>query len=727
MRVPASLFLVLLCLVIIQPMPSMQAIPLEAHFQTSETYDPIDTITRTWSIQIVLVNYEPSLIEEETLTSGLPESSLHSTPAVDINYQIDYSVSHAGESWNDDLTQFMLENSISGPETGSQLDEAALEYQENNPDEPQAIFAPRAGRVIDGEAVEDWLNENPAITPPNLGYILYVFNFSEFDGADHSFEHWYDYKPVDPDSGEAQNWFRLEWDNHLNPDVKLQYAGFGGRHNLFVIDASADQWYLRWARIWWGDPPYDDHPEHCTMDLEDKVASVDIGTPSGVHDLNVYLHEYLYEPIAYLFVPQQHSPTAYVDSGRLKGLVFCMDVAEGISVESLLWVTDANRQRQHLEELLPFIPWEVDIEYLDFDDYPIWNTVFWNSAYIDGDGTTIADGYAMFYEIYDNMRPNYVNVTSENIEVFGVVFIKQQMEMHAQGRTFTGLGGGGQTVIWKTWERYYRPDGVTPKDGVSSVQLHETMHGIGFGHTWVYGHYVGDFSYSPMGYFGFHNGTATFDQNWAQSTYLDQMEAEVWNEFAERSQDVGDDERQETYDAQEWALESFEAARYYYNNMMWMECYNELIRARDYSRNMLYSQHDTTSPTIEDWGVDELPIDQSGFDVWVMVTDDFSGVQNVSIRLDMNDEIYEQYSCTRDGTNWSASIPAFEIVEDTNLEVYAVASDWGLNGAQLLLFSQQFAITGPEFPVAIVLGVSAILIVAAAGVFIYRRRASGIS
>jgi hypothetical protein len=202
------------------------------------------------------------------------------------------------------------------------------------------------------------------------------------------------------------------------------------------------------------------------------------------------------------------------------------------------------------------------------------------------------------------------------------------------------------------------------------------------------------------------------------------MEAEVWNEFVDRSQDVGDDERQETYDAQEWALESFEAARCYYNDMMWLECYDELVRARDYTKNMLYSQHDTTSPVIQDWGVDELPIDQSGFGVWAIVTDDFSGVQNVSIVLEMNDEVYEHYDCTRDGTNWSASIPAFEIVEDTNLDVYAIASDWGMNGALLLLFSQELAIAAPlpEIPWALITGIGAGAVAITAALFLFRRK-----
>ncbi|MHA2140250.1 MAG: hypothetical protein ACXADD_02035 [Candidatus Thorarchaeota archaeon] len=724
MRVSTKLMLILFSVLLLQPVAIAQPAPYVTQFSISQSFDPIDTVSRDWNIEIVLVNYDPALIEEDTLTAGLPEWSNHTTSIVDISYRVDYSVSHAGATWTNDLTQFMLANSINGSDTGSQLNEAALEYQETHLDDPQTIFSPRAGRVIDGEAVEDWLNENPAVTPPSLGYILYVFNFSEFDSADHSLEHWYDYKPVDPDSGEAQNWFRLEWDNALNPDVKMQYAGFGGKHNLFVLDTSANQWYLRWARIWWGDSPYDDHPEHCTMDLEDKASSVDLGTPTGIHDFNVYLHNYLYDPVAYLFIPQQHNPSTYADSGRLKGLVFCMNVAAGVSVESLTWVTDANRQQHHLQELLPFIPWEVDIEFLDIDNYPGWRTLFWDNAYVDFDGTTVADGYAMFYDIRDNMRPNYFDAESEDIEVFGVVFIKQQMEMHAAGRTFTGLGGGGQTVIWKSWERYYRPDGVTPKDGVSSVQLHETMHAVGIGHTWSYGHYVGDFSYSPMGYFGFHNGTATFDQNWVQSTYLDQMEAELWNEFVTQSEDVGDDESPKTYEAQEKAMESFVAARQYYNMMMWQQCYDELTKARDFTTNMLYSQHDSTLPVIQEWGAAPWPIEESGFSVWVKVTDDLSGVQTVNVSLDFNGVNYGSYLCTQNGNNWTAAIPSFEITEDTLVEAYAVASDWGMNSATMLLFSEDltFSLPVPEFPLEIIIGITAMAIVIAAGLFVFKRQ-----
>ena len=136
------------------------------------------------------------------------------------------------------------------------------------------------------------------------------------------------------------------------------------------------------------------------------------------------------------------------------------------------------------------------------------------------------------------------------------------MEMHVYNRTYTGLGGGGQAVVWKSWERYYRPDGITPKDGVSSVQLHETMHAVGFHHTWQHEHYSSDFSWGPMGYFAFRPGTASYDKNWVQGTYLDQMEAILWDEFQTERALLGGSERPETYTAEN----PCRCAKFYHND-----------------------------------------------------------------------------------------------------------------------------------------------------------------
>ncbi|RDE17626.1 MAG: hypothetical protein C4K49_01920, partial [Candidatus Thorarchaeota archaeon] len=671
-----ALALVLSCLILLPfgQLPTFSETEAERQIALA----PAD-IVRDWTIHIVTVGYRHDLINWPTLLAGLPTQRDIPFGSQTIIYNIGYQLSFANDSYLEDVRGIVMSNSVNGSETGTGLDESNLLYQKENPDEPQCIFRPRAGRCIDAYIVEDWLIANPAVTPPALGYVLYMLNFSDLDTPGHGIEHWYDAHPVDTDSGQKQDWFRLEWDNAQNPNVTLEYAGFGGRGNIYVLDPSADQWYLRWARIWWSDPPYENEYEHCTMDLEDKVQSVDLSTSAGRASLNTYLGNYLYDPIAYLMMPGQHAPAAYVNSGLLRVLVFCMDVADGIPVESLTWITNDAVQRAHLKELLPFIPWQTEIDYLDINDFPVWKTLFSTYSQVI-DGKVIADGGPMFDAIYEQMRWQYVDPSDPDVNVFGVVFVKKNMEMQVYGRTYTGLGGGGQTVVWKSWERYYRPDNVTPKSGVSSTQLHETMHAMGLGHTWDYYHYVADFSYSPLGYFGSHNGTSRFDQNWVQSTYLDQMELDLRNYFRYCLNQCASSTRPETALAETKTIVSLDEAVALYDRMDWQGCFRKLSAAHDWIRRMLYSSVDDEAPVVRHWGTVPEPLNFSAFLVWAQVDDDFAGVENVTVHALVNGISEHVFECAFDGGNWTATLLGFE--DSVSLEVWVDAWDWGMNRAE---------------------------------------------
>ncbi len=634
-------------------------------------------IARNWTLNLVVVNYNESYINETALLEGLPVERIYTTTSVEITYYIEYVIHYANAIYANNLLQVMMDNSVNGTETGTMLNESALSYQIANPGEPQTIFYPRDGREIDGFAVEDWLEKNPAFVPPQLGYTLYLVNYSSLDTSDHSLEHWYDYHPTDADTGQKQDWFRLEWDNSLNPAVSMDYPFFGGRFNTFFVDPSAHQWYLRWCQLWWSAYIGTEY-EFWTKDLEDKVSEIDLANPAGVDALSIYLRECIWDPITQLLFPYQHQPAKYVNSGLLRALVFCMDVANGTSVESLEWVTDAEMQKAHLEELYPFISWDVRVDFLDINQYPQWNTTFWGYSGLLPDGTTVANGSALFSVIYNTMRPQYIDIDDDKINVFGVVFIKKQMVMEYYGSAYTGLGGSGQTVIWKSWERYYRPDGVTPKDGISTIQLHETMHAIGFLHSWQHEHYASDFSFSPMGYFAFHNGTSTFDKNWVQGTYLDQMEGHLWDEFVTEQAAVGEDEQPKTYLAEERALTSFALARDYYNQMNWLDAYSSLSQARDWTRRMKFSIIDVYPPEIEDWGVN--PTCCGGFNAWAAVSDNLSGLENVTVQIQIDRDLPVQlYPCVFNGSHWVVTVQSTSAVDSITANV--LAWDWGMNSA----------------------------------------------
>ncbi|MFW9932990.1 MAG: hypothetical protein ACFFDR_10070, partial [Candidatus Thorarchaeota archaeon] len=609
--------------------------------------------------------------------AGFPDQRTHDADPITINYNIEYKLVFASESYEDEVRQFILDNSVNGTDTGTILDETALEYQKGNINDPQRIFYPRDGRSIDGQALEDWFSENPYVEPPGLGYMFYLLNFSEFDSPDHELEHWFDYSPIDPDTGESQDWFRLEWDNALNPDVMLQYSGFGGKHNIYILDPSADQWYLRWARIWW--ETQIDY-EYMSIDMDEKVMSLDLSLQSDIDELTSYLFEYMYDPVTKLMFPrspmsQQNDVTAFVETGYLKCIVICMDVQTGVSIDSLQWVTNAEVQKLHLEELFPFIEWEVDVEFIDISLSESWNDLFWDYADVI-DGKTIVDGYGMFDAIRNQVRPQYVDINDENINVFGVVFIKKNMEMHVYGRQYTGLGGGGQTVIWKSWERYYRPDEVTPKAGISAIQLHETMHAIGLGHTWSVDHYVGDFSFNAMGYYGTFNGTGRFEQNWVQSTYLDQLEGSLVVDFEENRPSTEDPANERTILAEQMVLDSLALAREYYNTMDWLACYNELINMDHWISTMIWTMSDDEAPEIVRWGVNGNPM-AGNATVWATILDDLSGVQNASVHVRFSDDSEYIYPCRYASGNWTATI--YQLPVDMAVWLWVEAQDKGLN------------------------------------------------
>ncbi|NWF95241.1 MAG: hypothetical protein HXY34_03780 [Candidatus Thorarchaeota archaeon] len=639
----------------------------------------MDNVVRNWTIDIVLVNYDEDVINETLLTALFPTQRVKSTVHATMIYNIEYEVMYADQSYYEALRSVAIAHSQVGDSTGTALDADALRYQRQHPDQPQTVFHSRGGRSIDADAVESWLIANPAVEPPGLGYILYILNFTEFDTPDHVTEHWYDYHPADPDTNQPQTWFRLEWDNALNPNVMLEYPGFGGKQgNIYVLDPSADQWYLKWASIWWDDSS---PPAHTWNDLDEYASTLDLETTTGKNLLTVYVANYASDIINYLLMPYQHYPTAYVNSGLLRALVFAMDVSSGVSVNSLRWVTSAQRQKAHLTELLPFIPWTVQVDFVNIDNEPEWKDLFWDYSYVD-EGVTWCDGYGMFDAIYDQMRPDYVNTLSKDINVFGVVFIKKNMVMYTPSGTFTGLGGGGQTVIWKSWERYYFADGVTPKSGISSVQLHETMHAIGIMHTWNYNHYVGDFCSSPMTYYGYYNGTSVYDRNWVQCTYLDQMESLYYQAFSRRWQSVEDGANERTLRLRDAVIGAFTEARALYNQMDWMGCYRSLLLADELGTHLDDTLTDNTPPVIESWEVSPDTYNASSdYNVTAVVLDSGSGVMNVTAVLLANGS-ETQYPCTRDGARWSTRVPRFTANTSQPVTIRFLAMDNALNLAE---------------------------------------------
>jgi hypothetical protein len=203
------------------------------------------------------------------------------------------------------------------------------------------------------------------------------------------------------------------------------------------------------------------------------------------------------------------------------------------------------------------------------------------------------------------------------------------------------------------------------------------MHAIGLGHTWGIDHYVGDFSYTPMGYYGRYNGTGKFDQNWVQGTYLDQMEGRLWMEF----QDVRDLKpavpREETIAVENYIQTAFDEARDLYNHMDWLGCYDALDNIEGWIDRLMYTITDDEAPEIVDWGY-EGALFYGNLTVWATVIDDLSGVDNVSVHVEYGSEEFV-YPAVYSSGNWTTEVDEFPV--DIDIEMWVEATDRGLNTA----------------------------------------------
>ncbi|MFW9975683.1 MAG: hypothetical protein ACFFDQ_10480, partial [Candidatus Thorarchaeota archaeon] len=88
-----------------------------------ETYLPPPgpmPIVRNWGVNIIMVGYDPTVIDEPVLLQGLPTVRYYTTDTSEITYNINYDISYADNTYFDDLFQVMQDNSINGTQTGTQ-------------------------------------------------------------------------------------------------------------------------------------------------------------------------------------------------------------------------------------------------------------------------------------------------------------------------------------------------------------------------------------------------------------------------------------------------------------------------------------------------------------------------------------------------------------------------------------------------------------------------------
>jgi len=467
-----------------------------------------------FTLQIVFIGYS-AVINESALEALLPANLVTLSEDAELGftqeYVIDYEFVYATESYAAALSS-VVANNYRYTNT-SKLNETALEQQVID-GKARSIFLAQEGYAINGTAIDDWLAEHPYTAAPANGYSMQVLNLSNYDSADHSVEHWFEFDDKNIDSNATIDWFRLEWDNELNPEVKFPYPCFDSRHGKsFIIDPSAHHWFRKWFAIWFqGGLPADPY-SYITNDLDDLQAKVDLSDPSNSPILADYFYQWFQSIIDLMFrAPSIHGTDAFDEAESISVQVLVLNGDDYLNrpVEDIEWVTSEARVYEQLNEAMPYFNWELDFVYANLSQYPIIQQSFENNLVENVSNHWIIDGAKIWDDLY-NRRYQFFDLQAADVVITATIIIRSEMTMHYGGLNFTGLGGSQNVIVLKSRERYFEADGITPKCGITDVLIHEIGHCLGFGH--------------PAGASAYSRGTMTYYNtrhlfNWFYKTGL---------------------------------------------------------------------------------------------------------------------------------------------------------------------------------------------------------------
>jgi len=459
-------------------------------------------VSHVFPLNVVFVGFEEEVVDTALIDLNIQKNNQFNYGSYTINYNFNVSYHFADSSYCMMLKTLILANSVNGTATTSKLNITALQLQKATGTK-MSIFLPQSGRAINATAVEKWFTENPYVASVGPSYWFYILNFTEFDSSDHSLEHWYNTTELDFEANNMRDFWRLEWDNDLNPNVKFPYACFTSQSRVFFIDPSAFQWYLTWARIWWGlsvsGPKYDYYYE----DLDEFLATHDVSTGQGKNDLAYYLAGWIDDALSNLLAPSLWTDKDLSDakSMSIQALILNNASDSGYTNEVMSWIINSTLVEEAITDLAPFISVQVTVEFQNLSDDPVLESIFDNAVIEKNNGWTYYDGDKVWSDLY-SVRGSYFNFSAADIVINGYVFLEKNMSMIVYGGEYTGLGGSGQILVMKEVGRYFQEDGVSPKSGLGLVFIHEAGHNLGFPHTFTHGiAYAGDFAFDVMGYY----------------------------------------------------------------------------------------------------------------------------------------------------------------------------------------------------------------------------------
>lgn len=459
-------------------------------------------------LKIQFIGFENSTINLSALEGQLYNSIGHpkDPPLEDVNFAFEFSFT--AEDKTNALKDYITSIAVNGTNTGYDLDIDLL-LEDLNSGNRSNIFIPRDGMSINAELVEDYLYQHLYQEPVSeTSYTFFIANFSEFDSTDHSYEHWYDTSGIDLDSEEPITW----WYSGYGNLSKRAAMGWGGNYRFCYLDVSARSWYLDYVKTAWtalgggGSELYYQFP-----DLDNLTQTFDPHTTEGQAKIGQYLSDWINSYIGNVFSKPVSSKVCIYQTVSVQVKVFENLTDNGFALEDISWCINQSKIFNQLQSDLPWINFDVKVEWAKLSDYPDLFDYLQSRIEEDIDGKYIEIWPELFYYL-SNHRSDYFDLETAEFVLPCYFFITNDVGFRYGGISFAGLGGMGWEILLATQNSLFENGQLDqPRRGMSQVMIHELGHSLGLPHphsgTFGWG---SSFVADVMSYFAMEPGYSTF-------------------------------------------------------------------------------------------------------------------------------------------------------------------------------------------------------------------------